>query len=279
MAAASTDVAKATSTEVTVALSAAEQELLASQATEFDDADLQVPILKVGQALTKEVQNDQAEAGEFINSLTGEGIGDSIGFIVAYYQKGRAGADRKTNRYFSAVGTDLIPDHWADLVGDDFVGTRFDEYPDAEEQYKVRVNNKEIEWGKGPQISTTHNFTGLAIVSGVEGSDEPDELQPVRLSLQRVQNPAVKKILSLYRMSLRNRPFWDKVFDLTTEKKTFPSGPAFVVQPSIGRDTTADERAEASALALATAGGRVVEQAGTGDTDVEPKAAEGALAL
>ena len=275
MAAASTEVAKPTSTAVDT-ISPEAEALIAQQAGEFGDDSLQVPILKVGQALTKEVQDDTAEAGEFINTLTGEGIGDAIGFIVAYYQKGRAAADRETGRYYVAFG-DTIPEAWADLVGEEFVGERFDEYPDAEEKFKERVNNKEIEWGRGPLISTTHNYTGLAVVSAPEGSDEPDELQPVRLSLQRTQMEAVRKINSLYRMTLRGKPFWDKVFDLTTYKKPFASGPAYIVKPSIGRDSTAEERQLASELALATAGGRVTERGGDGDAPSQPKAAKGAL--
>jgi hypothetical protein len=275
MSAASTEVATPTSTEVAT-ISPEAEALIAQQAGEFGDDTLQVPILKVGQALTKEVQDDTAEAGEFINTLTGEGIGNEIGFIVAYYQKGRSAADRETGRYYVAFG-DTIPEAWADLVGEEFVGERFDEYPDAEEKFKERVNNKEIEWGKGPLISTTHNYTGLAVVSTLEGSDEEFELQPVRLSLQRTQMEAVRKINSLYRMTLRGKPFWDKVFDLTTYKKSFPSGPAYIVKPSIGRDTTVEERQIASELALATAGGRVTERGGDGDAPAKPKAAKGAL--
>lgn len=275
MSAASTDAAQATSTEVTT-IDPEAAALIAQQQGEFGDDTLQVPILKVGQALTKEVQDDTAEAGEFINTLTGEGIGDAIGFIVAYYQKGRAAADRDTGRYYVAFG-ETIPEAWEDLVGPEFVGTRFDEYPDAEERYKERVNNKEIPWGKGPLISTTHNYTGLAVVSAPEGSDEPDELQPVRLSLQRTQMEAVRKINSLYRMSLRGKPFWDKVFDLTTYKKGFASGPAYIVKPTLGRETTAEERQLAAELAFATAGGRVQERGGDGEAPAQPKAAEGAL--
>ena len=272
--AASTEVEQTTSTAVATALSPEEQAILAAQANEFDDSDIQVPILKVGQSLTREVQEDQAEAGEFINTLTGEGIGDAIGFIIAYYQKGRSAADRKTGRYYVAF-SDTIPESWEDLVGAEFVGTPFDEYPDAEERYKARANAKEIEWGKGPLVSTTHNYTGLAVVPAEEDSGQEFELQPVRLSLQRTQMEAVRKINSLYKMTLRGRPFWEKVFDLTTYKKTFASGPAYIVKPSIGRATTADERAEASALAIAVAGGRVTEAGTSVDAPVEPVATGG----
>ena len=235
--------------------------LQAQQESEFDSDSFQTPILKIGQPLTREVQAEQAEAGEFINTLTGEGIGNAIGFIVSYYQKGRFAADRDSGRAYVAFG-DTIPEAWEPLVGDQFVGTRFDEYPDAEETYKQRVNDKEIEWGKGPLVSTTHNFTGFAIVSPLEGEEAPD-LQPVRLSLQRTNMPAVRKLLTLKKASLRNKPFWDKVFDLSTSKKEFQKGVAYLLEVKLGRDTTSDERSAAVELAQAVASGRVTDNSAT----------------
>jgi hypothetical protein len=246
--------------------------LMGQQEDEFDSDSLQTPILKIGQPLTREVQQEQAEPGEFINTLTGEGIGKEIDFVVAYYQKGRFAADRDTNKAYVAFG-DTIPDAWEPLVGAHAVGTRFDEHPDAEEQFKAAVKNKEREWGNGPLISTTHNYTGLALVE-VDGETE---MQPVRLSLQRTNMPAVRKINSLKRMSLRNRPFWDKVFSLSTERKAFAKGTAFLLVPKLTRDTSEQERLAAVELAQAVAQGRVTDnQAGeSADRPAEPDAKGG----
>jgi hypothetical protein len=256
---------------------AATQAILDQQDDEFDDDFVTTPILKIGQPLTREVTNEQAEAGEFINTLTGEGIGNKIGFVVSYYQKGRFAADRDSNKAYVAFGNE-IPPSWGDLVGEEFVGTQFSEHPDAEETYKKRVNNKEIPWGKGPLISTTHNFTGLAIVSGA--GDEPDELQPVRLSLQRTNVPAVKKIITLKKASLRGRPFWDKVFELGTEKKVFDKGSAHLLTVRLGRDTSGDEKAAAVELATAVAAGRVGDnQADAGTDKLSSPDAKGGLGI
>jgi hypothetical protein len=235
------------------------KDLFDAQENEFSDDAVQTPILKIGQPLTKEVQAEQAEPGEFINTLTGEGLGTEIPFVIAYYQPGRFMADRETNKAFVAFG-DTIPEGWADAVGEQFVGTRFDQHPDAEEVYKERVNNKEIEWGKGPAISTTHNYTGLVIVE--------DELQPVRLSLQRTNMPAVRKINSLKKMSLRDKPFFYRVFDLKTERKAFARGTAFLLVPSLGRETTDEERMAALELAKAVRAGRVQDNQ-TGESAVD----------
>lgn len=237
--------------------------LRAQQEAEFADGDFQVPILKIGEALTKEVQdeNSPAQAGEFINTLTGASLGRQIEFICAYYQPGRFAVDRKTNRAFVAFG-ELIPDAWADFVGESFVGTRFDEHPDADETYKERVRRGEIEWGKGPPISMTHNYTGLALVPERDELDQVIEgvfeLQPVRLSLKRTNVPAHRKINSLRKMSLSGtKQFWDRVFIFKTEKKTFTSGTSHLLVPTLGRVTNAEEREAAQELALAVAAGRV----------------------
>lgn len=258
------------------------QALIAQQESEFDSDLVSTPILKIGQPLTREVQNEQAEAGEFINTLTGEGIGTNVEFIVAYYQKGRFAADRDSGRAFVAF-QDTIPDAWSDLVGEDWVGTPFAEFPDAEETYKVRVNRGDIEWGKGPLVSTTHNFTGLALVPvlGDDGQETDEvEMQAVRLSLQRTNMQAVRNWMSLKR-SLRNKAFWDKTFLLGTYKKAFDRGSAHLLTVKLGRDTTAEERSAAVELATLVAAGRVTDNSATdarADSTVEPDA-KGGLAV
>lgn len=236
--------------------SAEEQELIAAQNAELEGVSFQVPIIKIGQPLTREVQNGDAEVGEFINTLSAEGLGDAVDFIVAYYNQGRFASDKDSGRAYTAFDS-VIPASWAELVGEEFVGTPFVEYPDAEERYKERVNNKEIEWGKGPLVSTTHNYTGLVITSPEEDSDDEPEYSPVRLSLQRTNMPAVRKFTQVQRAMLRNKPFYDIVFNLTTYEKSFAKGRAYLLNPKPGRKTTAEERTDALQLALAVRGGRV----------------------
>lgn len=237
--------------------------ILAQQEEEFsEDTSLIAPIIKIGQGLTREVQDGDAEAGEFIDSLAHEGLGTKISFITAYYQPGRFAADRDTGKAYVAF-TKLIPENWAELVGEEFVGTPFDQHPDAEEVYKERVNNKEIEWGKGPAISTTHNFTGFALIPSVD-PDEPDELRPARFSLQRTNMKAVRDWQSFKKTRLRNKPYWDLVFDLGTKKNSYTRGVAYNLTVRPGRPTNADERQAAGELARAVVAGRVNDNS-TGD--------------
>lgn len=250
--------------------------LQAQQQAEFANEPLQTPILKIGESLTKEVQAGDAEPGEFINSLTEEVYGTRVDFIVSWVQTGRFARDAKTGRAYVAFG-ETIPATWEDLVGPEFVGTPFSEYPDAEERYKERVNNKEIEWGQGPLISTTYNYTGHVLVPVIEDEEDTGEVvaQPVRLSLKRSNTASHRKFRTLL-ATLRNRPYWDKVFELGTEKKTFTRGPSHILTVRLGRDTTPEERVAGVQLAQAVAAGRVTDnQATLDDKPAEPKAKGG----
>jgi hypothetical protein len=216
---------------------------------------------------------EQAEAGEFINSLTGEGLGDKIGFIVSYYQQGRFAAT-EDGKAFVAFGN-TIPDQWEPLVGPEWVGQAFADYPEAEEKFKAAVNAKEREWGKGPLVSTTHNFTGYAIVPGLDPEDE-ETLVPVRLSLKRTDVPAAKKLISLKKM-LRLKAFWDMTFDLATERKAFGRHQSYVISVKAGRPTTDEERLIAVQLAQDVASARVQDNSAAeveGDAKARAEAAE-----
>lgn len=184
---------------------------------------------------------------------------------MSVFQPGRS-ASSKDGRYYVSIDSEVIPDSWSDLVGEEFVGTRFDEHPDAEEQYKKRVNAGEIEWAKGPLISTTYNYTGLVIPPAIEGADEDPEAMPVRISFLRSTKAAHDKLRTLKKATLRNKPFWDVVFDLSTESKSFGRNDSFVVNVKKTRSTTDEEKSLAGEVALAVVGGRTKDNAeDTGD--------------
>lgn len=250
-----------TGTDIALDNSAELEALLQQQEEEFGSDFITVPILKVGQDLTAEVKRGDAEAGDFINGLSGESYGSAIGFIVSYYQQGRFAA-LKDGRAFVAFG-DKIPEAWEPVVGKEWVNQSFVDYPEAEEKFKAAVNAKEREWENGPAVSTTHNFTGHAIVPGAP-EDGGDILVPVRLSLKRTDVPAAKKFISLKRM-LRLRAFWDITFDLTTTVKSSGRHQSYIVQVKNGRPTTDEEKLIAVQLASDVAAQRV--QAGGDDSE------------
>lgn len=243
MARQSTAVAVQDPQEVELAQQQAELEasLAAQNTDEVDSSDIQIPLLKVGQPLTQEVADGDARPGEFINALTREGLGDEIDFVVAGYQKGRFFHGDRANgrRARKAYGVKNVP--WQD---DPFYGTPFTEHPDAEEQYAKRVNNKEIEWGKGPSISTTFDFTGFVV------SEDPDEEPiPVCLSLMRTNRRPAQKWVTILQAVLRGK-YWDSVFHLTTERAQSDKGNYYVVNVKQGRKTEPAERQRALQLAL-----------------------------
>lgn len=268
----------ATISEQALALGLSEEEyreILADEEDALAGEGIQTPILKICQPLTKQVVAEEAEPGQFLNTLTGEAVDGSTGieFIVAHFQRGRFYSDKKTNKGYPAYG-DTIPESWADAVGEQFVGTRFDEHPDAEEQFKAAVNNKEREWGSGPTIATTYVYTGLMVTE--------NGAQPVRLSLMRTQTDAHRKITTLKKGLFRAQPYFTKVFRFKTEKKIFAKGPTWLLVPSIERDATPEEQKMALEVAQAARAGQVREAGEVDDGATVPKEApkaEGALAL
>jgi hypothetical protein len=269
----STAVAVPESNEVALA---AQQELEASLASanqaNIDQADIQIPLLKIGQALTDEVSTGDANAGEFINALTREGIGREIEFVVAGFQKGRFDhGDRKAGlRARKSYGSSVVP--WTD---DPYVGQPFSEHPDAEETYSKRVNNGDMPWGKGPRISTTYDFTGH-VISGLGEDEEPI---PVCLSLMRTNTRSAKNWTTLLNAVLRGR-YWDEVCVLSTEQTRNNEGNYYTINVRRGRKTTAEERQRAVNLALVLRD-QTVAVVGEDDSSkpvAEPQA-EGGLAV
>lgn len=247
------------------------QAIMNQQDADIGNVEFQTPILKLCQQLTKEVVAGDAEAGEFLNTLTGESYGTKVDFVVAYYQKGRA-ITLPDGRYFPLIGQEIIPESWAEAVGEQFVGTPFSEHPDAEETYAERANSGEIDWGKGPKISTLYSYTGLVV------NEELDEPMPARIDFKRTSKGAHKKLMTLKGSLLRNRPFWDVVFELNTKSEIKGRNEFYVVEVKKSRDTTADEKELATKVALAAIGGATqsnAEEAEGGSAPAAPDAQGG----
>lgn len=251
--------------DLTPVLSEQEEQALAEQIKgDIDTADIVVPMLKLAQGQSKEVQAGDAEVGDFVNSLTGENFGNRIEFIVADTFSGRFWRD-DDDRVHTAQG-DTVP--WPDH---DCYGKHFADCPDAEETFKEAVNNGEREWGRGPAISTTHNFVGFVV--GEEGS-----AVPVRLSLMRTNVPAAQKLKTF--ISRLSRAPWDNVYVLTSEARTGRGKPFVVVTAERGRVAEPVERNAAVQLALSMRGdGTKVEfhEAEEAEPDEKPADREGGL--
>jgi multidrug efflux pump subunit AcrA (membrane-fusion protein) len=250
------EVQEQTSTDLDV-LSPEEEALIAANQAEVDAAEFVIPILKLAQPLTDEVTSGDAKAGDFILALTGESFSPPVEFVVAGKGKGRFKPGRKGERTLVAYDTPTVP--WKD---DPHYGQPFSEHPDAEEQFKARVDAKEIEWGSGPPIQTTFNYTGYIVGSDV----------PVRLSLRRTSAPAARKWNTLLDAVLRGR-YWDQVFTVGSEQQKNDQGAYYVVTVTPSRKTSPEEKKAAIGLATALRNQAVTT---VGDADdgptVEPSA-------
>ena len=218
-----------------VKISPEEQALIDDAKAQIDTKNLLLPAIKLTQSLTAEVAAGDAEAGHYINSVTGEDYGDSVEFVVSAIFKGRFYSDRQTNQSFAAQG-DIAPDTWPE----EYAGQHFDTLPDAEEQWAAAANANEHEWGSGPPISTTYNFVGYVVNDGVR-----EEL-PARLSLMRSRTKTAKKLETLIASA---RAPWDHVFKLKAKSKVVNERPFFVDEVSAGGATPNDVRQGAINLA------------------------------
>lgn len=211
---------------------AEELDLVQAGVGTIDADDLLVPMLKLGQGLSREVSEGDARAGQFINSLTGEAKDGPVELVLVSYKRGR---------FFSPEGSseahisfdDVAPDNWPA----EYAGQHFADLPDAEEQYSALANSGQIEWGSGPPIRTTYNYVGFE-------TGDPD--LPVRISLQRTSKQAAKKLNTLLRAAPQP---WAFTFELSSVAKDNAKGKFYVVTVKRGRKTNEDEQARAVDLA------------------------------
>lgn len=258
------DTVDSTPTEV-AAVSAEEQALINANQSEANPDEFVIPLLKLTQALTKEVTEGDARPGEFLLPLTGENFGNEIEMIIAGKGKGRFKAGKKGQRTLVANDTAIVP--WPD---DPFYGQPFTEHPDAEETYSRRANDKEIPWGSGPPIATTMNLTGFVVGYDV----------PLRFSMKltnKITKGEARKIATLLDAVLRGR-YWDKTFVLSSTSQVNSEGQTFYVATvKQGRTTTPEERQQAVQLATVLRSSNVREVGDHEDkkSDVAPDAQGG----
>lgn len=230
-----------------------EKALIESTVEAFgDDSDLQIPILKVTQALTNEVKSGDARPGEFVNSLSGDVLHGPIEFIVCGFERGRFRTNDKG---------EVVCNGREGVCG--CHGTDYTECPDSEEQFRAAVKRGDREWGKGPPCSTTYNFSGIVV-----GYD-----MPVRLSLMRMGSKPAKKLLTLLRFS---KAPWDRIYELDIAEQHKDAYDYYALTVKQGRQTEPEERQAAVALAQALRDRNVdiVGEESIGEAEGEARPAE-----
>ncbi len=247
-------------------LATAEEQAAKNALAAVDTAKLTFPVIKLTQQLTKEVAAGDVESGHFFNTLTNKDYGDSVDLIISHYYKGRFYSPKGEDNTWVANGL-VAPSSWPEK----YANQPFADIPDAEENFKARVNAGEIPWGSGPPITTTHNYIGVV-------PDEPD--LPVRLSLMRTSAPAADKINTL--LLFGGGTPWSKVIHLEAKLKSDKQDrPFYVVQASQAGATDPDQRERAFALATLAQErqGELPAEAEAQAPTEKPKAAESALGV
>ena len=194
----------------------------------IDRTKLQLPLIKMAQPGSNEVSDGEAEAGTFINSLTGENYGETVEVVICHAFEGRFYSPDDEQQVYVASGP-VAPDNWPDQ----FAGKRFADIAEAHEQWSRRSNDPEDshQWGSGPPIQTTHNYVGFR-------AEEPS--LPVRVSLKGTSSKTASKIDSL--LVFAGQP-WNATIKLGAARRESRKGkPYFVVTAEQGRQTTAEER-------------------------------------
>lgn len=242
--------------------------LAAKALAAIDTEKLVFPVVKLTQQLTKEVAAGDIESGHFLNTLTGHDYGTAVDLVISHYYKGRFYSPKGEDASYVANGP-VAPSSWPEQ----YANQPFADIPDAEENFKARVNAGEIPWGSGPPITTTHNYIGFV-------PDQPD--LPVRLSLMRTSAPAADKINTL--LLFGGGTPWSSVIHLEAKLKTDRQDrPFYVVQASQAATTEPEQRERARELA-GLAQERQAELPAEAETDTDksgakPKAAKGALGV
>lgn len=243
---------------------------------------IQVPRLDVVQGTTRKPP-EGAEPGDMFNTITGDVFGSEVLFLVGAYHRGRAYAEKddkgkRTGRFFAAGPEAVVPSFWPAQ----FRGKAFAELPEAEERFREIINNEaeaaaeegrdpKLVWGSGPPIQTTYNFVGV-VVDPVPEDAEPF---PVRISMKATSAGQARKLLSMLKPL---HTYWQRTVHLSTERRTFDEGPAFVWQVGeYGPSPTPEQRALAIQIDQASEQGRIEEH--PGDAESQPSAAAKAEAV
>jgi hypothetical protein len=204
--------------------------------------ELALPIIKLTQGLSDEVKTGHTTAGNFVNAVTKEVLGDEFLFVYAGRYSGRF-LRIKGQGSWSAGPEDIVPGSWPEQ----YAGQRFSELPDSEENFRAAVNKGERDWGSGPPISTTYNYVGFVL-----GTPQI----PVRISLMRSSARTRFNVNTLLKL-------WPSPFAVSikfgTAVKQNPEGESYIWTAEQGEPVPLDQQQAAVDLATQFNAAKVVE--------------------
>lgn len=224
---------------------------------QVDRSKLQLPAIKVVNGLSKEASEGVAQ-GTLVNSLTGEQYGESVQLVISDFYYGRFYAPKGGGKAYTAR-SEVVPDSWPE----EYAGQQFTELEDAEEQWKLAVNNNEHPWGSGPPVQTTINFV-------VTLAENPG--YPLRLSMKSSDTPTANKILQMIDMSPTP---WAYLYTISSDGRQTPNGSGtYYGFKAEQAGTVSDEQRQAAvkiAMAFQSAvdSGDGIDEAGDDDPDAK----------
>jgi hypothetical protein len=227
------------------ALAAAEAALADAGKSALTKFGAVTPRIDIRQGQSKDVPAG-VELGDFYNTITGVSYGTRIEFLVIEAHKGRflGGKRSPDGKTYAAGDVVTVPDHWPEQ----YAGRVFSELPEAQEKYSEAANAGQIEWGKGPAIVDSFNFTGF--ITKADGEDV--EPFPVRFSI-RASNGPNRKAGSKAGALLRGLPnLWSKALVFASDEAQNKGGDEFYVTvvEGYGDEPTVDQRKAAVEAAL-----------------------------
>lgn len=173
-----------------------------------DQTDILLPRVKLLQQMSPEVQDGDMKAGQLVNSISGQLIGDGeeVEFIAVAHFKSRI--------LFEGIGAEAkiicsSPNGLKNMEGINCLTCEKSQWPDEKEAENRRKNGLRL----GPECVQFYNFPVLLLT----GNGQPEI---AGLSMSRTKIKVAKKLLTLVRHAGAGIDIFGLKFKLTTVKES-----------------------------------------------------------
>lgn len=211
---------------------------------EIRSEDIRLPVYRILQPTSTEVQTNQLKAGLFKHTISGE-TRETIEFVPFYMKLSRVMFDPGSPKGAPVCASnDMLHGTSCDCgCGNVCANCRHKDW-----QQDAKTNRREP-----PACSVTYNFVSLDAAS----LSDSGEISPFVLRFAKSSAQAGQKIASAIKQTLRRDPstklihpvdLWAFVWRISLVAKTFPQGLAYVAEVERLRKTTEDEAQWAEAL-------------------------------
>lgn len=203
--------------------------------------DIVIPRVRLLQPISPEVVDRKGNAGDFINSMTGETLKE-MDILIFWYLKSRL----LFNRALPGGNNEGIACRSVDgKVSLD--GKKCGGCPATMWDTLTEEQRRQGQKSRGPECDTVHNFPCLIL-----NSNTPE--LPISLSLRRTSANQAKQLISLVKLSRIN--WWNTIFRVTSKLTRNDRGAFYVYEVKTARPATEDERKKGEMFYRGLATGR-----------------------